>query len=78
MSQTRLFFSSRDLAVALSVSQQTIYRWRRNGKLPAGQLIGPGTRRWPLSELIEFFPALADKQPNEEALAMKQEANNDD
>ena len=78
MSQTRLFFSSRDLAVALSVSQQTIYRWRRNGKLPAGQLIGPGTRRWPLSELIKLFPALADKQPNDEVLTMNQEANNDD
>ena len=78
MSQSQLFFSSRDLAVALSVSQQTIYRWRRNGKLPAGQLIGPGTRRWPLSELIKLFPALADKQPNEKALAMMKEANSDD
>ena len=78
MPQPKRFLSTRDLADALSVSQQTIYRWRRDGKLPAGQLIGPGTRRWPLSELIELFPALADKQPIEEALAMKQEANNDD
>ena len=78
MSHPQRLFSSRQLAEALSVSQQTIYRWRRNGKLPAGHLIGPGTRRWPLSELIKLFPALEEKQPTDEVLAIKQEANNDD
>ena len=78
MPHPQRFLSSRELADALSVSQQTIYRWRRDGKLPAGQLIGPATRRWALSELVKLFPALADKQPNEKALAMMKEANSDD
>ena len=76
MSHPQRFLSSRDLADALSVSQQTIYRWRRNGKLPAGHLIGPGTRRWPLSELVKLFPALAVPPHCGESAPNSKEVNN--
>lgn len=48
-----------DLADALGVKRNTIYKWRHAGKLPEGFLLSPSHRRWTVEELVNHSPALA-------------------
>lgn len=39
------------LAALLDVSQITIWRWSKTGRLPAPRKFGPGTTRWNVGEV---------------------------
>jgi prophage regulatory protein len=45
------------LAKQLGVSEVTIWRWRRDGVLPAPTEIGPNTVAWPCSTIEEWLRA---------------------
>ncbi len=46
------------LATIFGVDRQTIYRWRREGRLPDGFLISRSNRRWTKRDLEDFSPEL--------------------
>jgi hypothetical protein len=54
------YFSANDLAARYGVHVMTVYGWAKRGVLPAGELIGPNTRRW-RSDVLEAHER-ADKQ----------------
>ena len=41
----KLIFSPDDLAASLGVQRGTVYRWRKQGRLPQGFLLSPSNRR---------------------------------
>ena len=43
--------TAKDLAAYFSVTRQTIFRWRKIGVLPKGELLSSSSRRWILEEL---------------------------
>lgn len=47
------YLSACDLAERFHVTPATIYRWAREGRLPAGKYWGARTRRWKASEVDE-------------------------
>ena len=55
----KLIFSPDDLAVSLGVQRGTIYRWRKQGRLPQGFLLSPSNRRWHVNELAHHSHELA-------------------
>ena len=55
----KLIFSPDDLAVSLGVQRGTIYRWRKQGRLPQGFLLSPSNRRWQVNELARHSNELA-------------------
>lgn len=48
---TPQYVSDRDLAAMYSVSQLTIWRWAKAGRIPAAEKLGPNTTRWNLAEV---------------------------
>ena len=55
----KLIFSPDNLAVSLGVQRGTIYRWRKQGRLPQGFLLSPSNRRWHVKELAHHSHKLA-------------------
>ena len=55
----KLIFSPDDLAASLGVQRRTIYRWRKQGRLPQGFLLSPSNRRWHVNELARHSNELA-------------------
>ncbi len=55
----KLIFSPDDLAASLGVQRGTIYRWRKQGRLPQGFLLSPSNRRWHVNELARHSNELA-------------------
>jgi predicted DNA-binding transcriptional regulator AlpA len=53
------FISARSLAAMLSVSQVTVWRWTKAGKLPAPRKLGEGTTRWNVGEVRAALASLA-------------------
>jgi predicted DNA-binding transcriptional regulator AlpA len=53
------FISARSLAAMLSVSQVTIWRWAKDGMLPAPRKLGEGTTRWNVGEVRVALARLA-------------------
>lgn len=53
------FVSARSLAAWLGVSQVTIWRWAKTGKLPAPRKLGEGTTRWNVGEVRAALASLA-------------------
>ena len=45
------WLSDRDLALRYAVSRVTIWRWAREGIIPAGKKIAPNTTRWSATEI---------------------------
>ncbi|AGI66818.1 putative DNA-binding protein [Octadecabacter antarcticus 307] len=48
------FLSVNQLAERLSVSKDSIYRWKREGTFPSAVSLSPGTTRWRLSDIVEW------------------------
>lgn len=53
-SPLNVFLSVNQLAERLSVSVDTIYRWKREGIFPKAVKLSPGTTRWRLSDIEEW------------------------
>lgn len=53
------FIAARTLAAMLGVSQVTIWRWSKAGKLPAPRKLGEGTTRWNVGEIRAALSKLA-------------------
>ena len=53
-----LFLTVKQVAERYNVSTDTIWRWKREGKIPAAVSIGDNTTRWRLSDLIEHESTL--------------------
>ncbi|MCE6957594.1 helix-turn-helix domain-containing protein [Cereibacter sphaeroides] len=58
MNPSNSYLSAQQVAERFSVSTDTIYRWRRDGRFPAPVRLSPGTTRWRLSDIIEFEESL--------------------
>lgn len=48
------YVSAKDAARERGVSVATWWRWARQGRIPAGKKLGPGTTRWKVSELEQW------------------------
>jgi len=53
------FISARSLATLLAVSQVTIWRWAKAGRLPAPRKLGGNTTRFNVGEVREALAKLA-------------------
>ena len=53
-----------DLAERYGVTRQSIYNWRKSGKLPNCILIGQ-SRRWNITDIEAFEQALTNNQKGE-------------
>lgn len=53
------FVSARTLATLFAVSQATIWRWAKDGKLPAPRKLGGNTTRFNVGEVREAITKLA-------------------
>ncbi len=51
------YLNSKDLAELIGVTRQSIYNWRKRGKLPKETWIGPRTQRWNKREFLEWLEA---------------------
>jgi excisionase family DNA binding protein len=47
--------TAREIAERLGVSVETVLRWRRSGKLPAGYRLASGVLRWREDELDRWL-----------------------
>lgn len=54
------WLSDKDLATRYGVSRATVWRWVREGHLPAPRKIGQSTSRWPVSEIDEHDRKILD------------------
>lgn len=52
------FLSVEQVAERLSVSPDTIYRWKRNGDFPKAIKLSAGTTRWKLEDVAEWENSL--------------------
>lgn len=52
-SSENTFLTVEQVAKRYGVSTDSIWRWKRNGDLPAPVRVGPNCTRWRLSDLIE-------------------------
>ena len=52
--QEELYLTVKDVAHRLSVSTDTIYRWKREGTFPKVYRLSRGTARFKLSEIVEW------------------------
>lgn len=48
------FVTDNDLAERYKVSRVTVWRWARQGRLPAPIKLAPATTRWRLSEIEKW------------------------
>ena len=48
-----LFLTVEQVAARYNVSKDSIWRWKREGRVPAAVVVGPNSTRWRLSDLIE-------------------------
>ncbi|AAZ97957.1 Possible Transcriptional Regulator [Thiobacillus denitrificans ATCC 25259] len=53
------FVAVRSLAAWLGVSQVTVWRWAKAGRLPAPRKLGKGTTRWNVGEVRAALASLA-------------------
>ena len=53
------FVSAKTLAIVLEVSQCTVWRWYKSGKLPKPKKLGEGTTRWNVGEVRAALTKLA-------------------
>lgn len=51
--QTRKWVSDKFLADYYEVSRFTIWKWAKNGRLPAPEKIGPNCTRWDFPKILE-------------------------
>ena len=49
------FLRTKDVCEMLGVHRMTLWKWRREGTFPKGQLIGPRTVGWLESEVEEWM-----------------------
>lgn len=47
------FLTVDQVAARYSVSKDTIWRWKREGMFPKACVVGKGTTRWRLRDLVE-------------------------
>ena len=52
--QQDTYLSVEQVAARLSVSRDSIYRWKRNGDFPKAFKLSPGTSRWLLRDIQEW------------------------
>ena len=55
----KFIFSPDDLAASLGFQRGTIYRWRKQGRLPKGFPLSPSNKRWQVNELARHSHELA-------------------
>jgi len=48
-----VFLTVTQVVERYSVSTDSIWRWKRNGKFPKPVRVGPGSTRWKLSDLLK-------------------------
>ena len=48
------FISEREIIERYGISHTSLWRWVRDGRFPKGEFLGPNTKRWPLSKLLEW------------------------
>lgn len=56
-SKNKLLTASQ-VADILNISPSTLYRWKREGRLPSSIQLGPKTTRWRESEILAFIEQL--------------------
>jgi predicted DNA-binding transcriptional regulator AlpA len=49
-----MYFSVKDLAVRFRVSEQTVWYWRREGRLNRPVKLGVNSTRWKLIDVEQF------------------------
>lgn len=52
-SSTAVYLSVGQVAERYGVSNDSIWRWKRDGEFPAPVRVGPNCTRWRMSDLIE-------------------------
>ena len=48
------YLTVEEVAERYSVSKDSIWRWKREGKFPLAVRVGPGCTRWRMSDLVEY------------------------
>ena len=48
------FISEREILERYGISHTSLWRWVRDGRFPGDEYLGPNTKRWPLSKLLEW------------------------
>jgi len=48
------YLTVEEVAERYSVSKDSIWRWKREGKFPRAVRVGPGCTRWRMSDLVEY------------------------
>lgn len=61
IAQTERFVRKKRLAQILGVSQTTIWRWVKEGKLPQGILLSKHCRVWRMSDVDEHIASIEFK-----------------
>lgn len=54
------YLNAREVAKVLSVSEPTIWRWAKEGRIPAPVKLGPNTSRWSSEEIAEHVHRAKD------------------
>jgi predicted DNA-binding transcriptional regulator AlpA len=62
---TGRLLTARDVAGHLSVSIETVLRWRRSGRLPGGYRLATGVLRWDELELEEWLRSRRERNTQE-------------
>ena len=55
MFEPTAWYSAKAIADKAEIHPQTVWKWRASGRLPCGDLLNPGTRRWRGAVLNEAF-----------------------
>ncbi len=56
--ESHLYMSVEQVAARLSVSTDTIYRWKREGRFPRAYKMSPGCVRWKLTDIEDWENSL--------------------
>jgi len=48
------FLSDKSVAERYGISRQSVWRWVKEGRLPAPLKLAPGSTRWKLDDLLQF------------------------
>jgi predicted DNA-binding transcriptional regulator AlpA len=54
------FMSDKELAAFFKISRVSVWRWAREGRLPAPRKLGPNTTRWDADEVREVLAKIKE------------------
>ncbi|WP_418594410.1 helix-turn-helix transcriptional regulator [Ponticoccus sp. (in: a-proteobacteria)] len=58
LDNSSLYLSVTQVAERFGVSEDSIWRWKRNGTFPVPRRLGPKMTRWRLADVLEFEAGL--------------------